>query len=131
MLVFVVLAKALQAGGREAHAVLSVVVSKGRKMLKQAANSLFAEMAVHTHGCHASPAVRQQGQGNKSLRCHCSDKSPKGTLGSHSAPRKGSSVHSLTSQHTARGLPCSQELPCSTRVYSSRASSEVTWDHKA
>lgn len=113
MLVFVTLAKALWGGGRETHAVFSVVVSKGRKMLKQAAESLFAEMAVHTHGCHASPAVRQEGQhpqGKKTPRCHCSAKSPKGTLGSHSAPRKVFCVHSLTSQHTARGLPSSQEL---------------------
>lgn len=50
---FVMLAKALCGGGRETHAVLSVVVRKGRKMLKQAAESLCAEMAVHTHGCHA------------------------------------------------------------------------------
>lgn len=49
MLVFVTLAKAPWAGGRETHAELSVVVRKGRKMLKQAAERLFAEMAVHTH----------------------------------------------------------------------------------
>lgn len=110
MLVFVMLAKALRGGGRETQAALSVVVRKGRKMLKQAANSLFAEMAVHTHGCHAGPAVRQEGQENKSPRCHCSDKSPEGTLESHSAPRKVFCVHSLPSQHTARGLPSSQEL---------------------
>lgn len=52
----------LWGGGRETHAVLSVVVRKGRKMLKQAADRLVAEMAVHTHGCHASPAVRQEAQ---------------------------------------------------------------------
>lgn len=40
MLVFVMLAKALWGGGRETHAALSVVVRKGRKMLKQAAESL-------------------------------------------------------------------------------------------
>lgn len=110
MLVFVMLGKALWGGGRETQAALSVVVRKGRKMLKQAADSLFAEMAVHTHGCRASPAARQEGQENKSPRCHCSDKSPEGTLESHSAPRKVSCVHSLPSQHTARGLPSSQEL---------------------
>lgn len=110
MLVFVMLGKALWGGGRETQAALSVVVRKGRKMLKQAANSLFAEMAVRTHGCRASPAARQEGQENKSPRCHCSDKSPEGTLESHSAPRKVSCVHSLPSQHTARGLPSSQEL---------------------
>lgn len=64
--------------------MLSVVVRKGRKMLKQAANRLLAEMAVHTHGCHASPAGRQEGQPptreKKSLSCPCPDRSPKGTL---------------------------------------------------
>lgn len=138
MLVFVMLAKALRGGGRETHAAFSVVVRKGRKMLKQAAKSLFAEMAVHTHGCHASPAVRQEGQppkeGKKPPSCHCSDKSPKGTLGSHSAPRMDFCVHSLTPQHSAQGLPSSQEqlspsqggrkLPCSTQVCSSSVSSE-------